>query len=215
MALDRIPRFIAQLRRAIDLPARHTTAQCSYAPELAYGRHAGPAPRDARLGAVLVLFYPDPTDWNVVLTVRQSHLPTHAGQVSFPGGKIEPNELPEAAALREYEEEVGTHNDFTLLGRLPNVYVFASHFLVAPCVAITERKPLFQPNAHEVADVLTVSLSALADPARRGEHLIVRGPVRFSAPSFRLGSRHLWGATWLILGELLERLEAIGPLHGW
>jgi 8-oxo-dGTP pyrophosphatase MutT (NUDIX family) len=213
-SLERESRFAEQLQRVVALPAKWQRSR-NYAPELAYGRHAGPVPCDTRLGAVLVLFYPDADDWHVVLTVRQGHLPTHAGQVSFPGGRIEPQETAELAAEREYTEEVGPLSEFLPIGRLPEIYVFASRFVVTPCVGMVPRKPPFQPNANEVADVFGISLHQLAEPARQVKHTIQRGPISFRAPSFRIGSRHVWGATWMILGDLLERFEALGPLRGW
>lgn len=163
-----------------------------------------------RHGAVLVLFHPTMTDWNVTLTVRTSHLSAHAGQVSFPGGRIEPGETPEQAALREYEEELGSPGACEVLSRLPDVSVYASNFLVTPVVALTGNKPLYCPNANEVADVIELPLARLADRSQRGQHEITRGPLRFHTPHLHIAGRNVWGATWIILGELLERLESLG-----
>ena len=165
-----------------------------------------------RHGAVLVLFHPSPADWNLTLTVRTSHLSAHAGQVSFPGGRVEPGETPEQAALREYQEELGSPGTCELAGRLPDVNVYASNFLVTPVVALTTGKPFYHPNPDEVAEVMELEMSQLADRSRRGEHEIVRGPLRFQTPHLNVAGRKVWGATWIILGELLERLEALGPV---
>src|SRR5689334_7956005 len=99
-----VQEFRNLLQKALSLSPRHAGARAEYAPELSYGRHEGPPLVDVRHGAVLVLFYPQASDWHAVLTVRTSHLSSHAGQVSFPGGRIEPGETTEQAALREYEE---------------------------------------------------------------------------------------------------------------
>lgn len=211
-ASERTKRFRERLARALSLPAISTASRARYAPELSYGRHFGPPLVHMRPGAVLVLFHPDPSDWNLVLTVRTSHLSAHAGQVSFPGGRIEPGESPEHAALREYEEELGSPGVCEVIGRLPDVSVYASNFLVTPVVALTTDKPLYLPNPNEVADVIELPLSFLADRARQGEHEIVRGPLRFQTPHLLVADRQVWGATWIILGELLERLESLGPL---
>jgi 8-oxo-dGTP pyrophosphatase MutT (NUDIX family) len=212
---QRLARFARHLARALALPPREAAIQHDYAPDLAYGRHAGPPPPHVRHGAVLVLLYPDAHDWHVALTVRTSHLSSHAGQVSFPGGRLDPGETSEQAAVREFAEELGELKQYELLGRLPDVNVYVSNFLVTPVVAITPGKPRWIPNPHEVADVVELSLSRLAERSRRGRHEIVRGPLRFSAPHLRIGGHRVWGATRIILGELLERLEALGPLSGW
>jgi 8-oxo-dGTP pyrophosphatase MutT (NUDIX family) len=211
--MHRQQKFTEQLCRALALPPKPRTT--AYAPELSYGRHAGPIPEQAKWGAVLVLFFPDAADWNLVLTVRQSHLPTHAGQVSFPGGKVDDGESAAEAARREYCEEVGELSSCHMLGTLPELYVFASDFRLTPCVAVTNEIPRFAPNAAEVADVFTVPLATLAARERRSEQMIRRGPLQFTAPGLRYQSKFIWGATWMILGELLERLEDLGPVRGW
>ena len=92
-------------RLAEPLPGR--CAQARFEPELAYGRHSGPAPSSARQAAVVVLLYEHAGEWTTPLTVRPAHLTNHAGQVSLPGGLVEPGETTAAAALRELEEELG------------------------------------------------------------------------------------------------------------
>jgi 8-oxo-dGTP pyrophosphatase MutT (NUDIX family) len=193
------------------VPAPNDALRAQYAPELSYGRHFGPPLIEMRHGAVLVLLHPSTGDWNFTLTVRTSHLSAHAGQVSFPGGRIEAGETPEQAALREYQEELGSLGDCEIIGRLPDVNVYASNFLVTPVVAITTQKPLYRPSPDEVADVIVLPLATLADRSHRGEHEIVRGPLRFRTPHLHVAGREVWGATWIILGELLERLEALRP----
>src|SRR3954462_8513859 len=98
-------RFRDRLLAALAVSPRKAGADRHYAPELSYSRHAGPPLVDVRRGAVLVLFFPATDDWSIVLTVRTSHLSSHAGQGRVPGGRIEPGETAEHAALREYEEE--------------------------------------------------------------------------------------------------------------
>jgi 8-oxo-dGTP pyrophosphatase MutT (NUDIX family) len=207
-SIERVTRFRQRLSHAISLGPISTSLRAQYAPELSYGRHFGPPLVAMRRGAVLVLLHPTATDWTVTLTVRTSHLSAHAGQVSFPGGRIELGESPKAAALREYDEELGALGACEVVGCLPDVSVYASNFLVTPVVAVTTDKPLYQPNPSEVADVIEVTLSHLADRAQRGRHEIVRGPLRFQTPHLPVAGRKVWGATWIILGELLERLAS-------
>src|SRR5215213_3882448 len=143
-SIERATQFRGRLARALSLPPISTSLRAPYAPELSYGRHYGAPLVDMRHGAVLVLFHPTVSDWTMTLTVRTSHLSAHAGQVSFPGGRIEPGESPEQAALREYEEELGPPGTCDVIGSLPDVNVYASNFLVTPVVAMTTDKPLYQ-----------------------------------------------------------------------
>ena len=139
------------------------TAQ-RYAPQLAYGRHQGPAAADARPAAVMLLLFPRDGQWRLPLTVRQACLADHAGQVSLPGGMLEPGESPEAGAMRELEEELGVRSSTDqLLGSLTPLYVFNSNFLVTPWLAHLPSAPIFRPSAAEVADLFELPLSRLLD----------------------------------------------------
>lgn len=178
-------------------------------PELSYGRHAGPVGGDARQAAVLVLLFRAVDGrWQVLMTIRAAEMTSHAGQVSFPGGKVEAGETPEQAALREYEEELGQlPAGLELVGRLASVFVFVSNFHVTPCVAVAAAPPEVQPNPGEVAGVLTVPWEVLAEPATRQELRIERRGLSFLAPCYRVEGFSIWGATAMMLEELLKVLE--------
>ena len=200
-----LPEFIqCQLTR----PLPGAMAQSRFAPELCYGRHSSPPPRGARRAAVLVLLYLQAGRWRLALTVRPETLPTHPGQISLPGGEIETEESVEQAALRELTEElqVGTEG-IRLLGRLSDIYVFASNFSVTPCVAVSSSRPRFVPNPAEVANLLEPTLVELFDPQRHGEHQVERGGVLFRAPHIEYQGHLIWGATSMILAELSALLD--------
>lgn len=179
-------------------------AQVRFEPELAYGRHAGPAPDSAREAAVVILIYPGADGVCIPLTARPSHLTRHAGQVSLPGGMREPGETSDEAALRELEEELGVRaQNVRLLGQLTELYLFVTDSRVVPWVAWAEERPHFRVDAHEVEELFEAPLTHLADPAN---HTLVwreHRRLRFRAPAIRCGNQLIWGATSMILSELL------------
>ena len=189
------------------LAAHRWSASCyrRFATELSYGRHRGPAAPDARPAAVTALFYPVGGQWHLPLILRPASMVHHAGQISLPGGGTDPGETAETCALRELHEELGVDpNAVTVLGSLPPLFVYASNFVVRPFVAIGTERPAFCPNPREVEELLELPLSHLMDERNHATHTIVRGRLSFRAPCIEFGGRHIWGATALILGELLE-----------
>lgn len=188
-------------------------------PQLSYGRHRGPVPYRSRMAAVAVALYQDPElGWTVPLTLRPSTLQHHAGQVCLPGGQIEPDEDPYAAAIREFEEELGIAPEVQYrCGELSTQYVYASGNLVHPVVTImdTPRQP-WLPDPVEVHEVIPLPLRVLQDPIHR-TRMIKRRVVRsqaeevdrfvFHAAAIKYGSHLVWGATALILDQLAQILQ--------
>jgi len=187
-------------RLARGLPGR--AAQRVMGHRLAYGRHHGPVPDDARRAAVLLALDRAAAGWSIPAILRPETLKAHAGQVSLPGGLVESDETVVQTALREFEEELGAVTSaMRVVGQLSPVYVFVSGFEVTPVVAVSEQPLKFRPNEHEVAAVLELPLAELIDPARRGRHEMERRGVRFSAPHFASAGQRVWGATSLMLAE--------------
>src|SRR5436190_18587256 len=153
-----------------ELPGR--AAQRVMAHGLAYGRHHGPVPDDARRAAVLLALHRTSTGWSIPAILRPETMKAHAGQVSLPGGLVEADETVVQTALREFEEELGAPTERLLvIGQLTPVYVFVSGFEVTPVLAVSAEPLLFKPNDHEVAAVVELPLAELVDPARRGRHV--------------------------------------------
>ena len=191
-------------------------------PGLAAQSVMGRTPRELRAlpfdhrAAVLVLLYPHPTDPrpHVVLTLRSSELRRHRGQVSFPGGMVEPGEELVAAALREAEEEVNVHpGEVEVLGSLSPLPMPHTGFVLHPFVAVARTRPDLRACEDEVARVMEVPLAVLADPARVREEPRLLGEQVYQVPYFDVGGEKVWGATAMILAELLAVLgTALRPL---
>ena len=130
------------IRDALDQPLPGSDAHLTLAPRPRRGWHPGQIPPGARTAAALVLLYPLAEEPHLLLTVRAGQLAQHAGQVSFPGGGLEPNETIDEAALRETQEEVGVDpNLVRLIGALSPLYIPVSDFALHPIVGVTHAPP--------------------------------------------------------------------------
>ncbi len=159
---------------------------------------------------MLILLYPHQGSWHLPLTLRPAHLPDHPGQVSLPGGALLPGETAREAAVREFCEELGVADPVVeVLGPLSPVYVQASRFRVEPWVGWSPQRPEMQPNPVEVAALLEVPLAHLIDPRHRGRHVRQDRGRRYWAPHFQWQQHRIWGATWMILSELVAVVEGI------
>ena len=160
-----------------------------------------------RLAAVLVPLIDRPGGMSVLLTQRTPHLSAHAGQISFPGGRIEESDADAtAAALRETEEEVGlTREHVTVIGRL-DTYVTGTGFEITPVVGIVKVPFPVAIDPFEVAEVFEVPLSFVVDPRnhrRMTREFEERTRVFFVLP---FENRNIWGATAGMLVNLAEVL---------
>ena len=158
---------------------------------------------EGRPAATLVLLYPDERgEAHFVLTVRTDVLPTHAGQVSLPGGSLEAGETPEDAARREAFEEVGVpESAVEVVGRLTPIYIPPSRFSVWPIVATTPSRPPFVAQESEVAAVLEVAVADVLDVSRRKSAMRAAPLGDFDVPFFDLAGLEVWGATAMMLAE--------------
>ncbi len=167
------------------------------------------APALAAVLVPIVMRGPDFAQSTILLTQRAKHMSTHSGQIAFPGGKVDPQDVShQATALREAQEEVGLDpKHVQVIGELP-VYVTGTAFWVTPVIALVKPEFELTPNPDEVQDVFEVPLSFLMNPAHHRRHVFDwQGKNRhwFSMPyqESRLGSngesevveRFIWGAT--------------------
>jgi 8-oxo-dGTP pyrophosphatase MutT (NUDIX family) len=161
----------------------------------------------SRPAAVLVLVFPDESgEARVILTERVERGGHHSGEVSFPGGSAEPDDVdPAATALREASEEVELDPEqagVRILGALEPFWIPVSGFRVTPVLAVAERRPALTASPDEVARIIEAPLSAfLPDGPIEIVERDVRGwPLRFGG--YRIDGLHVWGATARILGQL-------------
>lgn len=159
---------------------------------------------------VLLLFYPDQGAVYFPLIKRPQYSGVHSGQVGFPGGKMEPSD-PDIlfTALREAEEEIGIDaSKVEVLGRLTDLYIPTSNFLVSPVVGFLSDKPSFVPEQREVARIIATEVISLFHPeVRKQMQLAVGGGMYLDTPYFAVEEEVVWGATAMILSELIQVLD--------
>ena len=161
--------------------------------------------------AVLLYLFPKRQDWYLVLMKRPDYGGTHSGQVSIPGGRMESGESHLEAALREFREEIGVAVDCTgLLGRLSDLFIPPSNYLVQTFVAYTPQVPCYQPDPVEVEEILELPVSWLLNEAavKRGRVMLSSG-VYIESPYFEVAGHRVWGATAMILSELKQILQSL------
>lgn len=170
--------------------------------------HAPLSSNGLRPAAALV---PIACDQGVWLTKRSALLPTHAGQVSFPGGKIEAEDAsPEAAALRETQEEVGLDpTQAEILGRLPD-FVTGTGFHITPVVALLPARTVLRPQTMEVDEIFALPFSVLLNPDYPVRCQKVLRGVERAFWVWPDQTHEIWGATAEILRQLALLLRAAG-----
>jgi 8-oxo-dGTP pyrophosphatase MutT (NUDIX family) len=160
--------------------------------------------------AVLVPIVDRRDGFTVLLTQRTEHLPSHAGQVAFPGGRSHgPHESPEDTALREAEEEIGlTRDQVEVIGRL-NVRFSGTGFRVTPVVGLITPPFELRPDPREVAAVFEVPLSLVLDPASHTLKTEMRNGAEREFYVLTHPERYIWGLTARMLLDLSRVLEKI------
>ncbi|MCX6018478.1 MAG: CoA pyrophosphatase [Chloroflexi bacterium] len=165
---------------------------------------------EAQPAAVLVPLFRRNNAWHVLLTQRTHDVPSHKGQVAFPGGKVEAEDHDRIeTALREAEEEIGLlRSDVRILGTLDEL-ITSSRWRITPVVGVFEHPYSFTPSLRELSVIFDVPLTWLANPA----HLTVatRDPLLPGPPievfHFQYEQFDIWGATARILRNLLAVIE--------
>ncbi|MHA4738589.1 NUDIX hydrolase [Dyadobacter sp. MSC1_007] len=211
-ALDSFSSFTTQLTEKLKFPlpgeTAHQVMQASTKLRLTFKPNAR-----TRKSAVLVLFYPHQNDIYFPLILRPAYDGVHSGQVAFPGGRFEPSDEDLIrTALREAQEEIGLRlTDVKILGILTELFIPASNFYVLPVIAAMPYRPDFYPDPREVEDIFEIKLEEISNSDIIGSSDIqVRGE-QVHAPHYMVQGYKIWGATAMMISELLAVLNAHSP----
>ncbi len=169
---------------------------------------------DVRSSAVLMLFGEGERGPDLLLTERAHHMRSHPGQVSFPGGRVDPGETPHETALREAAEETGLDpGGIDVFAELPELWLPPSNSAVVPVLGWWRTpSPVSATSPDEVHAVYRVPLAELRDPTHR---VTVTTPTGWRSPGFLIGDDHdviLWGFTGGVVARLFEYLGWIDDL---
>jgi 8-oxo-dGTP pyrophosphatase MutT (NUDIX family) len=179
-------------------------------------RLEAPPPRrittgEGRDAAVLVPLFVEARELWTVLTQRSIELPTHKGQIAFPGGGQELGEEMWETALREANEEIGLSTEAVLrLGELDHVEAVTSSFRIVPCVGAIPAGFVPKINEAEITEVFTLPLSALASPQLVEDRAVAIDGVQRTLRIYHVGRWQIWGLTARVLQNLLRRLGMEG-----
>lgn len=169
--------------------------------------------KNPRHGSVLALLNPNmKNEYALVFTKRPAYEGVHGGQISFPGGKVEPEDVnPLQAAYRETWEEIGVQPDqYILCGELTSLYIPPSNFMVHPFLAVANSPLTFIPDTREVDYVLEVPLYEILNDGniRKSSFITPYGKLN-NYPCFVFGNQVVWGATAMITAEIKALLNQI------
>lgn len=215
-ALSSFSSLTTQLRERLTADLPGLDAQRTMAPRYRARRDAiSVNGKDCREAGVLALLYPEkgPAEIegavpHLVLTVRRDDLPDHPGQVSFPGGQREAGEsLPETALREAFEEIHLPPEPVDILGALTPLYVPPSNFCVHPFVGVIDHEPDLRPTDREVGAILRVPIPHLLAPDTRVVETWSLHGTNIDVPHYQLEDHDVWGATAMMLSELLHCLR--------
>ena len=198
---------IERLHQRLAMPLPGAVAHAYLAPVPRRPWPPGFNPARIRDAAGLLLLFPVDARARIVLTERAHTLDRHGGQISLPGGVVDPGETFEHTALREAHEEIGLAADSVrVLGALTPIDIPVSGFRLHPIVAEADSRPTLTPADREVARIVDVGLDELLHRASLAATVRQHDGVTISVPVFRVSGIEIWGATAMILAELLMLL---------
>jgi 8-oxo-dGTP pyrophosphatase MutT (NUDIX family) len=161
----------------------------------------------ASVPAAVLVGITDRPDPGVILTVRREHMRTHAGQIAFPGGRLDPGEDAVAAALREAHEEIGLDPALVEVAGELSPYRTVTGYVVSPVIGVLPPDLPLEPHEHEVADWFEAPLAFLLDPTNQvKQSALFQGRTRHYY-EIVWNKRRIWGATAAVIINLSRRLQ--------
>ena len=208
-----IRNFIEKLRTELLTNLPGVEAHLRLAPEIRkIDLKNGIEPNHALESAVLILLYPVENRLHTVVILRNEYDGPHSGQISLPGGKYEESDIDFLfTAIRESQEEIGINpSDIEIVGQLSRFYVRPSNFIVYPFIAYQPSRPEFKPDPTEVQRIIEIDiLKELNLNKIVNRTLTFKNNIQVNAPGFAVGGEFLWGATAMIMSELIYVLDKI------
>lgn len=203
---------IRRLELALKAPLPGKLAQMNMSPiPVDMRRFEQVLPESHRKSGVLILFYPDNNNTYFPLIKRPEYIGYHSGQIALPGGKMEiSDENIIQTALREAEEEVGVdRSQVKILGNLSDLYIPTSNFLVSPVVGFLDKRPEFLAEEKEVSRIIQTELRFLFKPEIRKQKILrLSQSMSLDTPYFEIDGEVVWGATAMILSELIQLFQS-------
>lgn len=164
----------------------------------------------AKKSAVMILLFHQNEKMKVVFIRRSFYVGIHAGQIAFPGGRFEESDVTvDQTAFREVEEEIGISADkIELLGRISDIYVPPSNFLICVFVGYLSEKTVYKPDEREVAEVIEVDFDEFLKPENMDVKSFHVPSANHSveAPYYKTSKCDIWGASAMVMSELIDIL---------
>ncbi|MEI8086181.1 MAG: CoA pyrophosphatase [Paludibacter sp.] len=174
---------------------------------------------NAKKSAVLILFFHEDDNLKMIVIRRSVYVGIHSGQIAFPGGRYEEEDKDvRTTALREIQEEIGISEDkIEILGRLSDIYVPPSNFLISVFVGYLAEKPIYQIDEREVDEVIEIPFAEFFnhDTIKEKSFFVNSIKAADNAPYFDVSNAEIWGASAMVISELLDVLkEPLAPKGG-
>ena len=201
-----------QQKLSAELPGIHSHLKMApehRAKELITGQFAI---QNARKSAVMILFFQEDNHLKMIVIRRSVYVGIHSGQIAFPGGRYEEEDGDvRVTALREIEEEIGILEEkIEIIGRLSDIYVPPSNFLISVFVGYLAEKPVYKIDEREVDEVIEIPFSDFFKPdvVKQKDFYVNSIKAVSNAPYFDVTKAEIWGASAMVISELLDVLQS-------
>lgn len=202
-----------ELKQLLSQPLPGYRSHMKMAPEsrLEELKQHKPTPESAKKSAVMILFFHDADVLKMVMIRRSLYVGIHSGQIAFPGGRYEETDASiEHTAYREIEEEIGIERTkIEPLGRMSDIYVPPSNFLISIFVGYLSEKPVYRIDEREVSEVIELDFAELLNPQiiTNKSFYVPSSGQSFPAPCYATSKCDIWGASAMVISELKDILQ--------